>query len=98
MAQQRLLRANSPIVRDVDERPVLHECPDAGTIKIAPRFERESNRPAGFRDAERPAQGIRQPALGMQLYNATDSALTAVLDFPDGQVHRGPPARKLGRL
>src|SRR5260370_17042802 len=69
VTQQRLLRANFPLVNDVYQKPILLERPNASAIEISPSLERKSVRGARLRHPEKPVQGIRKPALGVTFPN-----------------------------
>src|SRR5436190_17248216 len=57
-AQEWLLRADAPVVRDDDVVAVLNEQPFAASDEIAERFDHESIA-ARFDDAKAPAQFVR---------------------------------------
>src|SRR5581483_2046476 len=97
-AQQRLLRADAPVVVDVDEPSVLTERPDAAALEVAVRRDREPVGIARFDHREFPAQRVRQPPFRVHAHAAADAARIRRTQLLRGQVHRRPPPRQRERV
>ncbi len=93
--QKRFSGPNFPIIRDVDESAILNELPDARSDKITPRRQFEPVRFLRFSYAKLPAQGIWQPAFGVQFDDFSNSILISWFQLLYSKVNRRPPTQQI---
>src|SRR5438552_594659 len=94
----RLLGRARAVVERVDVRPVLLEHPGTRAAEVALGTQRRAFGAAVAGGGESPAQGVRQPALGVQVDHAADAVGIALLQDADVEIDRGPPAREVARI
>ena len=92
--QQRLGGLDPPVVGDDHLWALLLECPPARALQVTYRRDRKASLGDRLVEADVPRQGVRQPALGVELAHAPDPVGATVLQPADGKVDRWPPLRQ----
>jgi hypothetical protein len=98
IAEQRLLRAQTPVVLQVHARTVLLERPDAEPLEVAARDDREPVRVPRLDLLEFPSNRVREPALRVEAHAPAEAARVRRAHFLDLEVDRRPPLRERQRI
>ena len=89
-----LVRANRPIISDVDEPAILLKGPNSAAFEISRGLHRESIRIARFSRAKVNPQRVWQPTPGAQADKPAKAMLAAGFELFHFEIDRAPPTRQ----